>query len=344
MKRYLIPAAVAAVLLLLLWPHHRDDGTGSPASFETNQQVEAVANSKGQAGGSESADEVARAMTGSNSVSTNEDYQVHKAARFYDRSHNVPVTFYGQVVDQDNNALENVKVDLEVLEQYLEPVPDGREELTRLHRESGADGRFEVNGLVGRSVTIKGLTKVGYEPEREQKHYGIYGVQSGRFTDPIVFRMWSTNLHQPLISGKRSFQIVPDGTPYLIDLTKGTITNSGSGDLRVWIKAPVRMVRGQDYDWSCELDTPDGGLLEQPPGVAMCRAPAEGYVQTFKFQGRLKGGQEGSPGEKSFYVSLKNGKEYGAIKIELWAPYSEEIAGLVRLSYSINPSGSRLLR
>ena len=81
--------------------------------------------------------------------------------------------------------------------------------------------------------------------------------------------MWNTNIHEQLITGHKSFDIVPDGRPCVIDLAKGTIAESGAGGLRAWIKCPAQMADGQMYDWSCEVDAISGGLLEQPQSAAM---------------------------------------------------------------------------
>ncbi len=52
----------------------------------------------------------------------------------------------------------------------------------------------------------------------------------------------------------------------------------------------------------------------------------------------------GDPFLKRFYVQLNNRQEYGRITIELYARYNDQTPGLIRLSYAIDPSGSRILR
>jgi hypothetical protein len=49
-------------------------------------------------------------------------------------------------------------------------------------------------------------------------------------------------------------------------------------------------------------------------------------------------------GQHRFYLTLKNGKEYGRFSVELFAPYNDQIPGLIDIKYAINPSGSRILR
>ncbi len=76
----------------------------------------------------------------------------------------------------------------------------------------------------------------------------------------------------------------------------------------------------------------------------MFEAPTSGYTNSFEFQGQIKGGQRGDIGERQFYVQLKNGQEYGQMSIGLYAPFNDQTPGLIRLSYAVNPSGSRILR
>ena len=73
-------------------------------------------------------------------------------------------------------------------------------------------------------------------------------------------------------------------------------------------------------------------------------APVEGYVPAFQFQQQIKGGQRGTTGPRRFYLRLNSGQEYGRAAIGLFAPYNNQIAGLVRIQYAVNPSGSRILR
>ena len=171
-----------------------------------------------------------------------------------------------------------------------------------------------------------------------------FGASSGSVEQPVVFKMWSNKIHEKLISGGKSFEIVPDGRAYFINLTDDTISESAEGDLKVWIQCSNQPVRGQLYDWSAGIEVINGGLLEESLGSAMYEAPTEGYVPSFQLSGQIKGGQRGDIGERQFYLKLKNEQEYGQMSIGLYAPFNDQIPGLIRLSYVINPSGSRILR
>jgi len=251
---------------------------------------------------------------------------------------NVPLDFYGQVIDQDTNPLSGVKIDARVRHWSTESFGS-----IHIEKETDAGGRFDIHGVTGDSIGVEGVGKDGYELEPStQRNYGAVG---GSIENPVVFKMWSTNINAQLITGEKSFQIVPDGSSYFIDLSKGTIAESGTGDLKVWVKRPDQITYGQRYNWSCELDVVNGGLLaEADASSSMYSAPVDGYTPSFQFEQKIGSGWGDSTGPKRFYVKLSNGQEYGRITIELMAYYTDQIPGMVRLSYAINPSGSQLLR
>ena len=263
-------------------------------------------------------------------------------AKFIERK-NIAIEFYGLVIDQDSNALAGVNVKVSV-QQLTAPNPTAMElgaTEVPFERITGPDGRFEISGLKGESLDLASIQKEGYEAEPTKRGFG---ASSGSVEQPVVFKMWSNKIHEKLISGGKSFEIVPDGRAYFINLTDDTISESAEGDLKVWIQCSNQPVRGQLYDWSAGIEVINGGLLEESLGSAMYEAPTEGYVPSFQLSGQIKGGQRGDIGERQFYLKLKNEQEYGQMSIGLYAPFNDQIPGLIRLSYVINPSGSRILR
>jgi len=260
-------------------------------------------------------------------------------------SRNKPIDFYGQVIDQDSNALSGVVVKSVVQQITMPDSLQGPEfvgsKSIEVMRTTDAAGRFEISGLEGEGFGV-GLTKDGYEAEPNHRSFGPSG---GSFEQPVIFKMWNTNIHEQLITGEKKFPIVPDGRPYVIDLAKGTISETGAGDLKVWVKRPSQITYGQRYDWSCEVDAINGGILQETDsGSSMYSAPANGYIPSFQFEQKVGSGWGDTTGPQRFYVRLDNGQEYGRITIELYARYNGQTPGLIRLSYAVNPSGSRILR
>lgn len=272
---------------------------------------------------------------------TNNTKALNMHAQFV-RERNVPIQFYGQFIDQDSNAISGVDIKVMIVHltmpNPLVPVLGSKD--IELERTSDANGRFEINGETGEGFDVTSVVRDGYDLEPGQRSYGPV---SGTFDSPVIFKMWSTNIHEQLIGGNKSFHIVPDGRPYFINLTDDTINESGSGDLKIWIQYTNSVQDSRLYDWSAGIVVIGGGLLEEGLGTPMYEAPISGYVPEFHFEDQIKGYQRGGTGERQFYLILDNGKEYGQMTIGLYAPYNQ-IPGLIRLSYAINPSSSRILR
>jgi|SRR5208337_446432 len=247
MKRCLTLAPFVAGLLILVWWWR-----GYPPNPPGTPDLATVPNSNSPTAASEPAP--TNAAHAKLVVPPGEDpmwFQHPEVIRAMNEAQNVPVYFYGLVVDQDTNPVQNVTVYLDVIERYVDQTTATTEKATRLQKQTGADGRFEVSGLSANYVRVQGFTKDGYEREIRQKQYGDYGAQSTSFDHPAVFNLWSTNHHEQLVTGNKSFVVIPDGRHYAIDLLKGTIAEGDDGDLVAWIKRPESARRGQRYDWSC---------------------------------------------------------------------------------------------
>lgn len=289
------------------------------------------------------------AASGSNSeppsqiASTNTNQHAEADIREHIESQNVPVEFHGKVVDQDDNPLPNVKVRALVRHwEMVAPVAFGAHgQMISGEAATTSDGLFIIQGMTGDSVAIQSIVKLGYELEPTQL---TYGATSGTLDSPIFFRMWATNIHEQLIADTKTFPIIPDGRSYFIDLLKGVISESRQGSLKVTVKRPEGVIFGQKYDWSGRIDVLDGGLQAATNSSSKYRAPADGYVPLFTHEQKVGSGWGDSTGKKEFFVKLQNGQIYGLITIELFAYYNNKSPGMVRISYILNSSGSRVLR
>lgn len=304
-----------------------------------------------------------KAASNSAAVSTAEDIAVisNKAAKAREiewqrtiAGENVPVNFFGRVIDQDSNPIAGAKIVMGVRHNEYSPLVGVSSSNPKRETSTDVDGRFDWTDskITGDILSIGPITKDGYEAEPGQYSCGAGG---GDYNNPVIFKMWSTNIHEQLTTGSKSFEIVPDGRLYFINLTSGTISESGTGDLKVWIQYTNQPMLGHLYEWSAGIEVINGGLWEVPqaainsgflaePPFAMYSAPLDGYIHLFSLKKQIKGGQSGEIGNRFFYLRLNSGKEYGKMSINLFAPYGRLHPGLIRLSYAINPSGSRILR
>ena len=337
--------AAALAFGLLLWPV-RKAGTTAPQTAETSSQPltssEPQTNRTGLKREFDPA-EVASAVAESNAVVAKYEKERDAAWQFYNGDHDLPVALYGRVVDQDTKPLPDVAVNVAIIDEYATRSGGMTGRTERVQIQTGADGRFEVSGFRGNRVAVEGLTKDGYEPELQQ-HYGFVPPRGTTFDSPAVLRLWSTNFHEPLIEGEKSFVVIPDGRHYAIDLVKGTIDESEQGDLVLWIKRPEIVKRPKRYEWASEVGVPAGGLLENE-NRAMFVAPELGYTNAFahREEAGVNGWGDGFE-RKLFYLKLRKAQMYGRMSLDLYAYYDEKRPALIRISYAINPSGSRLLR
>lgn len=349
MKRNLILTTLFALslLLLLVWPRNGRHAT-NPENSDEPKQALAVGDLSKQSDHAAAEVEPRKTVAETNAAPTNQDDQYVQLVRKADESANIPVAFYGLVVDQDSNVLQNVSVNLEVIEEWSKLLPEGGTKIVPLQRQTGTDGRFEVisNSLRGKYVLIKALRKAGYEQEMSGR--AMFGLPSISLDNPAVFRMWSTNIpHEQLITGDFSSPVIPDGRRYGVDITNRTVIEGAGGDLTVWLKRPAT-VGWEKYDWSCELDA-NGGLLEDTGDQPMLIAPADGYNNVFSFaQEAVSNDWTGGLYAKHFYLRLRNGQIYGRITVNLAVNLttlpSHKAPAALRIQYVINPSGSRLLR
>ncbi len=264
-----------------------------------------------------------------------------KAKDYFQRM-NVPIIFYGKVIDQDGQSLPDVKVTLRVQQPYFDPITLAKAHYPTFERTTGNKGEFALGGVNGKDVEISSMTKTGYEPEPGVIH--VYGPVGGGASEPLIFRMWKQNIKEPLVKGERTFRTVSDGTHYTLDLSNGTLTdaNSTNADLTVWFKL-LRQIDARNAAWECEIRMLNGGLIEETNLLSpMYIAPTFGYTNLFHVTVDETNKWNRPSGNLRFYLRLKNGPKYGRVLIDV-AGY-HRTKGLMQIEYAINPTGSTILK
>ena len=260
------------------------------------------------------------------------------------KSANVPIAFWGKVVDQDGNALAGATVKLGVRHWVLTPTLGGQGRSIKTETQTGSDGTFSISNASGDVLAIDEIRKNGYE--LSPKAVRAFNYQRGAAANPdnpVIFKMWKRGEPQQLVSYHLSRIGIPcDGTPVLFDLASGKRVNAG-GDLRVTLtRNPVNIPRGNArYDWTASFEIINGGLQAQDDEF-MRSAPEAGYAPVWSVTVLRDDPNWISMLEKQFYVSLQNGKQYGKIIVRLNTSYQPPPTGLT-IDVAINPSGSRSL-
>lgn len=81
---------------------------------------------------------------------------------------NVPITFYGKVVDQSNQPVAGVKVEVGILVGYLKSPQEYDQKLDAASLVTDAAGHFVLEDVKGSSIQFNSITKDGYKLSPKQ--------------------------------------------------------------------------------------------------------------------------------------------------------------------------------
>ena len=254
---------------------------------------------------------------------------------------NIPVSFYGKVVDQNNQPVSGVNVTMNVRHsEYTTPNGDAST-FPKTETLTDSDGRFEwASGASGDVLSIKSIVKDGYF--LSPKTTLFLGPSSGSFENPVIFKMWKEGNKESLIGGSHVFGIDSDGSIYTLNLLTGKKGGpDAEGDLRVAITRPNDADPKDKFQWSFTIAGIGGGLLESDDEF-MYLAPESGYTPQFEMHLNPIDPLWKSSVTKQFYISTRNGQIFGNMQVTIHSIYNVHSA--LEINYSVNPNGSRNLQ
>jgi hypothetical protein len=256
---------------------------------------------------------------------------------------NVPIAFWGQVVDQNGKGLAGANVSAGIRHWSLTPTLQGHASSIKVKALSGSDGVFSIANVSGDVLELDAIFLDGYELSAKAKRAFDYtrGVRTSP-TNPVVFRMWKHGIKQPLLKGSGFFGIIPDGRTYAIDFTTGkkSETTSSEGDLIVSITRPLDAVWNSKYDWAFTLKAVGGGIFEEK-GDFMYLAPEDGYDAVVQYQFKEQDPSWTHRVRKQFFAKTRNGQHFARLNVEVFAHYDNE--AVYKVEYAVNTNGSRIL-
>jgi hypothetical protein len=277
------------------------------------------------------------------------DRQKTNAIRQYIESQNKPIEFYGLVIDQNHNPIIGVKVNVEIRHiKVIVPAPWGNEDqIIPIEKETDSDGHFEINGVVGDSLTIKSVEKEGYQisPKMEDI-YGYGDVPKPHHPDPqnpVIIRMWKLTESANLISHRTLFGFQPNGSTYTLDLLadKKMGGENIKGDLRIQFRRDASIKPKVEYPWTLEISSIDGGLIETTDEFEYL-APENGYQPQIIFQTNSIAPRSMPDLTKDYYFTSRNGQVYGVLRLQIFSDYNGQ--GAILVESRINPYSSRNLQ
>jgi hypothetical protein len=256
---------------------------------------------------------------------------------------NVPITFYGKVVDQNNQPVPEVKVRLQVRVGYFTSPTTGKERWDPVSLETDADGKFVLSNVKGGFVQFNAIEKEGYKllPRQAKEGYMYFPPQIHPDpTNPVVFKMWKKRGAEPLVSSSWHGKMASDGATNRFDLLRGARSDDGSLEIickRTPLSSPPP--GNAHFDYSFEIAV-NGGAIQTTADEFTYLAPESGYSTSYKVAQKADDPKWWGRVTQEFYIKTADG-HYGRLSVDWYA--SQNAPNHLDWDCSINPSGSRNL-
>jgi hypothetical protein len=177
---------------------------------------------------------------------------------------NVPITFYGKVVDQNNQPVSDVKVRLEVRVGYFTSPTTGKERWDPVFLETDTNGNFVLDSVKGGFVQFTSIEKEGYKllPAQVKAGFMYYPRQfHADPTNPVVFKMWKKQGAEPLVGSVWHGNVPCDGTVMTFDLLTGKRVKDGNLQIAC-TRVPLNIIPRENkrYDYSLQIAVLGGSI------------------------------------------------------------------------------------
>ncbi len=253
---------------------------------------------------------------------------------------NVPIAFYGKIVDQSGQPVKGAKVSALVVNAHFERYDT---ETQPVALESDQNGNFTITGYTAYGIDKISIQKDGYQlSPKAVINYG-FGPNSnyaGSTTNPVVFRMWKQAGKERLVGSSWHGKVACNGTTNHFDLRTGR--PDAKGDLEILCsKTPLTVPPpgNAHFDYKFEVVVV-GGEISPTKDEFTYLAPENAYSPSFtiaqkaddpKWQGSVK---------QEFYIKTSNG-HHGRLSVEWYAWQTPPT--ILEWDCTLNPSGSRNL-
>jgi hypothetical protein len=250
----------------------------------------------------------------------------------------VPIDFYGKVVDESNQPVAGADVAFN-----WDEVPNEKGS-KKSNTKSDSEGLFALHGARGPSLDVE-VGKQGYYASKENPWTFVYAI-NGHFSpdvyNPVIFHLRKEGKSEPLIHiagvGLHAMRdyLLSNGKPTDVSLSTGNIMPAGRGDFSVTFQAGVPL---ENYPsritWQYQISVPNGGLIATDKEYPFI-APEEGYQSLDTWNVTATNWTQEV--DKQYFIKLVNGN-FARIHLRIIGtarPY-------FRMESFLNPSGSRNL-
>ncbi|MEM6886089.1 MAG: hypothetical protein AAF571_13765 [Verrucomicrobiota bacterium] len=265
---------------------------------------------------------------------------------------NVPIVFYGKVVDEKSSPISGVEVtglitsfDETIIDKLMSAKTD--QKITQFTEYTDNNGLFVIKNTKGNSVSIKSITKAGYQIGSYNQNFGYAPLMASKHQpevkNPVIFQMWNTENTQGLQLIEKFYGIIPDSRTYTLDLINNQKLEglNPKGHLAIRINRPAGAIPRDKYAWSFELEAIDGGLIETTDSDLVA-APLDGYTSSFQCELASNAPKWRTSARRNFYFKSNDGKIYSGIKMKIISNYQNK--AVAEISYTTSSNGSPILR
>lgn len=229
---------------------------------------------------------------------------------------NTPITFFGQVVDQNATPVVGADVQIAANDSAFGGKP------SHYTIKSDTAGRFSISGIKGITLAVE-VSKPGYRviPPADNRvtssgvfNYAlssIHGKHEPNPENPVRFVLYKIGPKESLYRvPSKDYPIKQDGSPLVISLDP---TSTHQVVLRCWSNKPKS--QGQ-YDWHAEIAPINGGLLAKE-GLSF-EAPIDGYISkdSIEMPASLPREHWDSSAERSYFIRFDDGL-FASAKVQI---------------------------
>lgn len=253
---------------------------------------------------------------------------------------NIPITFYGKVIDQNGSPVVGAKVDFEVGIDHYELNTSEEKNYTV---ESDQNGNFTLTNAFGAGFDLS-IGKTGYELSQKALRSYVYTVGNIFHPDsnnPVVFKMWKKQGKEKLTHSAWRGKVACDETTNQFDLITGHPSANGGLEIacsRIPLTLPPASSKPFDYKFQIAIL---GGGIQQTEDEFTYLAPESGYLPNLTFEQKAGDPKWNGRLPQEFYIKTVDG-HYGTLFIE-WGDGFRQSPLPLKWDCSINPSGSRNL-
>ena len=245
-----------------------------------------------------------------------------------------PFAFYGKVVDENTQAVAGASV------RFGLRTTTAAEGTSEVNTISTADGNFSLIEGTGSHVHID-VWKNGYYTVTSMNQ-DEFNPAEGSSYQPILFHLRKKGVGADLVTSK--YGVSPDFRVAIpLDNTSPVRVNllaryaGQDGQLILTQIKPAYEKWKQATAWSFKMEIPDGGFVEES-GEFPFEAPESGYQPVVAFDFQQQQSVWATDVRKDYYIKFGNPPCYGHLHVDT----AIHMTG-ARLTYAINPSGSRNL-